>query len=147
MCAAGEVNVAVQLVTAATVMLSTKKVRNNACGLRTCRITRQVVVRAAGVVKVTGSERGDRLPMGSNATTTTVYVVRCEPAPLLLGFVLGPLLEENLRRALIISRGDASVFLTRPISAVLLTVAVAALVVAALPTIRKRREVVFAEEE
>jgi TctA family transporter len=71
----------------------------------------------------------------------------CEPAPLLLGFVLGPLLEENLRRALIISRGDPSVFLTHPISAVLLALAVAALVVAALPAIRKRREVVFAEEE
>ena len=70
----------------------------------------------------------------------------CEPAPLLLGFVLGPLLEENLRRALIISRGDPSVFLTRPISAVLLALAVAALVVAVLPAIRKRREVVFAEE-
>ncbi|HEV7708776.1 MAG TPA: tripartite tricarboxylate transporter permease, partial [Asanoa sp.] len=71
----------------------------------------------------------------------------CEPAPLLLGFVLGPLLEENLRRALIISRGDPSVFLTRPISAVLLTLAVAALAVAILPTIRKRREEVFAEDE
>jgi putative tricarboxylic transport membrane protein len=71
----------------------------------------------------------------------------CEPAPLLLGFVLGPLLEENLRRALIISRGDVSVFLTRPISAALLALAVAALVVAVLPTIRKRREVVFAEED
>src|ERR671915_795537 len=47
----------------------------------------------------------------------------CEPAPLLLGFVLGPLLEENLRRALIISRGDASVFLTRPISAAFLALA------------------------
>ncbi|MCW6004817.1 tripartite tricarboxylate transporter permease [Micromonospora sp. CPCC 205371] len=71
----------------------------------------------------------------------------CEPAPLLLGFVLGPLLEENLRRALIISRGDASVFLTRPISAALLALAAAALVVAVLPAIRKRREVVFADEE
>jgi TctA family transporter len=71
----------------------------------------------------------------------------CEPAPFLLGFVLGPLLEENLRRALIISRGDATVFLTRPLSAALLALAVAALVVAVLPTIRKRREVVFAEEE
>jgi TctA family transporter len=71
----------------------------------------------------------------------------CEPAPLLLGFVLGPLLEENLRRALIISRGDPSVFLTRPLSAALLALAVAALVIAVLPTIRKRREVVFAEEE
>ena len=50
----------------------------------------------------------------------------CEPAPLLLGFVLGPLLEENLRRALIISRGDPSVFLTRPISLALLVLAAAA---------------------
>ncbi|MDQ4052891.1 MAG: tripartite tricarboxylate transporter permease [Actinomycetota bacterium] len=71
----------------------------------------------------------------------------CEPAPLLLGFVLGPLLEENLRRAMIISRGDPSVFVTRPISAVLLLVAVAALVVAVLPAVRRRREVVFSEEE
>lgn len=71
----------------------------------------------------------------------------CEPAPLLLGFVLGPLLEENLRRALLISRGDPSVFLTRPISAVLLLLAVVALVVTALPAIRRKREVVFAEED
>ena len=46
--------------------------------------------------------------------------LRCEPAPLLLGFVLGPLLEENLRRAMILSRGDPTTFLTRPISAALL---------------------------
>jgi TctA family transporter len=70
----------------------------------------------------------------------------CEPAPLLLGFVLGPLLEENLRRALIISRGDPTVFVTRPISAALLVVAVGALVLAVLPAIRSRREVVFQEE-
>jgi putative tricarboxylic transport membrane protein len=71
----------------------------------------------------------------------------CEPAPLLLGFVLGPLLEENLRRALIISRGDPSVFVTRPISLVLLLLAVAALVVAVLPLVRRRREQIFAEED
>jgi putative tricarboxylic transport membrane protein len=71
----------------------------------------------------------------------------CEPAPLLLGFVLGPLLEEHLRRAMIISHGDPSVFVTRPISAVLLLLAVAALVLAVLPGIRRRREVVFVEEE
>jgi TctA family transporter len=70
----------------------------------------------------------------------------CEPAPLLLGFVLGPLLEENLRRALIISRGDPSVFLTRPISLALLVLAAAAVIVAALPAIRRKREVVFAED-
>ena len=71
----------------------------------------------------------------------------CEPAPLLLGFILGPLLEENLRRAMIISRGDPSVFVTRPISLTLLVLAVAALVITVLPTIRKKRDVVFQEPE
>ena len=42
--------------------------------------------------------------------------LECEPAPLLLGFVLGPMMEENLRRALLLSRGDPTVFFTRPIS-------------------------------
>lgn len=71
----------------------------------------------------------------------------CEPTPLLLGFVLGPLLEENLRRALLISHGDPTVFVTRPLSAVLLGVAALALVLSALPMIRKRREVVFVDED
>jgi putative tricarboxylic transport membrane protein len=71
----------------------------------------------------------------------------CEPAPMLLGFVLGPLLEENLRRALIISRGDPTVFLTRPISAGLLVLAAVALVVTVLPAIRRRREEVFTDED
>ncbi|HEX2884618.1 MAG TPA: tripartite tricarboxylate transporter permease, partial [Candidatus Limnocylindria bacterium] len=59
-----------------------------------------------------------------------------EPAPFLLGFVLGPLLEDHLRRALIISRGDPMIFLERPVSAVLLALAVGALFLAVLPTIR-----------
>jgi putative tricarboxylic transport membrane protein len=71
----------------------------------------------------------------------------CEPAPLLLGFVLGPLLEEYLRRSLIISRGDPSVFVTRPLSATLLVLAAVALVVAVLPSVRRKREVVFEEED
>ena len=71
----------------------------------------------------------------------------CEPAPLLLGFVLGPLLEDHLRRSLIISRGDLSIFITRPISAILLAMAAAAIVIAVLPAIRQRREVVFADAE
>jgi putative tricarboxylic transport membrane protein len=71
----------------------------------------------------------------------------CEPAPLLLGFVLGPLLEQHLRRAMIISRGDPSVFVTQPISAGLLVVAGVALVLAILPSIRRQREVVFQEED
>jgi putative tricarboxylic transport membrane protein len=69
--------------------------------------------------------------------------VGCEPAPLLLGFVLGPLLEEHLRRAMIISRGDPSIFFTRPISLALLIGAAIALVAAVLPGIREKREEVF----
>jgi TctA family transporter len=71
----------------------------------------------------------------------------CEPAPLLLGFVLGPLLEEHFRRAMIISRGDASVFFTRPIAGVLLLAAALALAIALLPAIRRKREEVFKEDE
>jgi TctA family transporter len=71
----------------------------------------------------------------------------CEPAPLLLGFVLGPLLEEHLRRAMIISRGDPTVFITRPISATLLALALIAVVIAVLPSIRRKRDEVFVEED
>jgi putative tricarboxylic transport membrane protein len=70
-----------------------------------------------------------------------------EPAPLLLGMVLGPLMEENLRRALLISRGDWSVFLTRPLSAVLMAIAAFLLVLAVLPSLRKKRDEVFVESE
>jgi len=70
----------------------------------------------------------------------------CEPAPLLLGFVLGPLMEENLRRAMLISRGDPSVFVTRPISAGMLLVSVLLLIVIVLPAIRKKRDEVLIEE-
>jgi len=66
-----------------------------------------------------------------------------ESAPMLLGLVLGPPMEENLRRAMVISGGDATVFVTRPISAVLLALTVLMLVVAMLPRIRRRREEVF----
>lgn len=69
----------------------------------------------------------------------------CEGAPLLLGFVLGPLMEENLRRALLLSQGDATVFLTRPISAVLLALAAALLVIVVMPAVRATREQAFKE--
>ncbi len=68
-----------------------------------------------------------------------------EPAPLLLGMVLGPLMEENLRRALLISRGDWSVFVMRPLSAVLIAAAAGLLVLAVLPTLRRKRDEVFVE--
>ncbi len=72
--------------------------------------------------------------------------LECEPAPLLLGFILGPMMEENLRRAMLLSRGDAATFVTRPLSAFLLAVAVLLLIVIALPAIRKKREEAFVED-
>jgi TctA family transporter len=69
-----------------------------------------------------------------------------EPAPLLLGFILGPMMEENLRRALLLSRGDWSVFVTRPLSAVLLGLALALLVVVLLPAVKNKREEAFVED-
>jgi putative tricarboxylic transport membrane protein len=68
-----------------------------------------------------------------------------EPAPMLLGFVLGPLMEENLRRAMLIARGNVTVFVERPISAGLLLVALVLLVLAALPMLRKKREILVAD--
>jgi putative tricarboxylic transport membrane protein len=68
--------------------------------------------------------------------------LECPPAPLLLGFVLGPLMEENLRRALLISRGDPSVFFTRPISLGFMIATALILLIMALPMIKKRREVI-----
>ncbi len=71
----------------------------------------------------------------------------CEWAPFFLGFVLGPLFEHQLRRTMLISGGDWTVFFTRPISAVLLVVAALILIVIALPMISKKREEVFVEED
>ena len=68
-----------------------------------------------------------------------------EPAPMLLGFVLGKLMEEKLRQALILSRGSFSTFVERPVSAGLLLVAVVMLAIALLPSIRKGRDEVFTE--
>jgi TctA family transporter len=69
----------------------------------------------------------------------------CEIAPLILGFVLGPMLEENLRRSLLITDGDFSVFVTRPISLTLLLIAVGLLLATALPAIQARRAEAFSE--
>ncbi len=74
------------------------------------------------------------------------YKLGCEPAPLLLGYILGPMMEEHLRRALLLSRGDWSTFVTRPLSGGLLLAALLMVVVVMLPTIRSKREVAFQEE-
>jgi putative tricarboxylic transport membrane protein len=72
--------------------------------------------------------------------------LECEPAPLLLGFILGPMMEENMRRAMVIARGDFTVFFTRPISAAMLVLAVLALAAVLFPAFRKTREKAFQEE-
>src|SRR5215510_2801712 len=69
----------------------------------------------------------------------------CEPAPMILGFVLGPLMEDNLRRAMRISSGDPMIFVNRPISLGLLIAAAILLLIVALPAIRRRREEAFQE--
>ncbi|MEO8248290.1 MAG: tripartite tricarboxylate transporter permease, partial [Burkholderiales bacterium] len=70
-----------------------------------------------------------------------------EPAPLLLGFILGPMMEENLRRALLLSRGDWSVLVTRPLSASLLAAAALLIVIVAMPAIKNKREAAFQEDD
>ncbi|WP_157267635.1 tripartite tricarboxylate transporter permease [Azohydromonas aeria] len=75
------------------------------------------------------------------------YKLGCEPAPLLLGFILGPMMEENLRRALLLSRGDWSTFMSRPLSAGLLLAALLMIVVVMLPSIKNKREVAFQDAD
>jgi TctA family transporter len=70
----------------------------------------------------------------------------CEPAPMMLGFILGPMMEEFLRRALVLSKGDATILITRPISAVMLGLALVALILVLTPALRKKREEAFQEE-
>ena len=77
------------------------------------------------------------------------FLVRfgAEPAPLLLGFVLGKMLEEQFRRAMLLSDGDPTVFFRRPISATLMLLAILTLLAMTLPTFLKARKTVFREAE
>ena len=74
------------------------------------------------------------------------FKLQCEPAPLILGFILGPMMEENLRRALLLSRGDWSTFVARPVSAGLLIAAALMVIAVLLPALRKKRAVTFKKE-
>jgi putative tricarboxylic transport membrane protein len=73
------------------------------------------------------------------------YKLNCEPAPLLLGFILGPMMEEYLRRALLLSRGDWSTFVSRPLSLSLLLCAVVLLIIVLVPAVKSKREAAFQE--
>ena len=99
-----------------------------------------------GVYSVSSSTFDVLLTAGFGLLGYVFHKLGCEGAPLLLGFVLGPMMEENFRRALLISRGDFTVFVTRPISLGLLLAAAALIVMVALPSIKAKREVAFQEE-
>jgi putative tricarboxylic transport membrane protein len=78
------------------------------------------------------------------------YIFRkldAEPAPMLLAFILGPMMEEFLRRALLISKGDPTILVTRPISLAMLIFAALLIGIVMMPTISKTREKAFHEEE
>jgi putative tricarboxylic transport membrane protein len=96
-----------------------------------------------GIYSVNNSPNDVILTAGFGLFGYALYKFGFEPAPLLLGFVLGKLMEEKLRQALVLSRGDFTTFIENPVSAGLLFVAVIVVVVAVLPTIRKGREEVF----
>jgi TctA family transporter len=73
--------------------------------------------------------------------------LKCEPAPLILGFILGPMMEENMRRAMLLSRGDPMTFLNRPLSLGILVAAAILLLIMTLPSIRSKRDEAFVEEK
>ena len=100
---------------------------------------------AIGVISINNTE-WDVFMMAFFGLAGYVFAkLDCEPAPMLLGFILGPMMEEYLRRALLMSSGDFSVFVTRPISATMLVLSVIALIVVLLPSISKKREETFQE--
>ena len=100
---------------------------------------------AVGVYSILGSVFDILLAAGFGVLGYVIFKLACEPAPLILGFVLGPLMEDNLKRTLLLSEGDASVFVSRPISLCLLIVALALLALILLPNLRRKREEVFVE--
>jgi putative tricarboxylic transport membrane protein len=102
---------------------------------------------AIGVYTISNASFDVSQTAGFGALGVLFFKLECEPAPLLLGFVLGPMMEENLRRAMLLSRGDPMTFLTRPLSAAMLAAAALLLILIVLPNLRKKREVVFEEGE
>jgi TctA family transporter len=82
---------------------------------------------------------------GLSAVAYVLLKLDCEPAPLILGFILGPMMEEQMRRAMMIHFGDITIFFTRPLSAAFLIAAVILMLLIALPSLRAKREVALQE--
>ncbi|WP_394567687.1 tripartite tricarboxylate transporter permease [Bradyrhizobium sp. 31Argb] len=104
-----------------------------------------VVICAIGVYSVNNSSFDVYMTVGFSLLGYVLRKLDAEPAPLLMGFVLGPMVEENFRRSLITSHGDPMVFLQRPISLALLLISAALLISIMMPAIRQRRVEVFQE--
>lgn len=100
---------------------------------------------AIGVFSLNNSDFDIYLMAGFGLFGYVCAKLECEPAPLMLGFIIGPMMEEYLRRALLISRGDSMVFVSSPISATMLAMSILALTVVMLPALRKKREEAFVE--
>lgn len=105
-----------------------------------------VVFSAIGILAISGSATDVVILAGFGVFGYLMSKIGCEPAPLLLGFVLGPMLEEHFRRALLISGGDLLDFMRHPISLGLLVLAVGALIVAVLPGVGRARNRIFVED-
>ena len=99
-----------------------------------------------GVISLNNNAFDVFLMAGFGALGYLFTKLECEPAPMLLGFILGPMMEEYLRRALLISRGDPTVLVTRPISATMLALALISLIIVLSPSISKKREEAFQED-
>ncbi len=106
-----------------------------------------VVICAIGAFSVSNSLLDIQLMAAFGLLGYVFYKLDCEAAPLLLGFILGPMMEEYLRRAMALSRGDFSVFVTRPISATLLALSLFVLALVVLPSFRRTREQAFHEDD
>ncbi|MDF2999267.1 MAG: protein of unknown function transrane [Xanthobacteraceae bacterium] len=104
-----------------------------------------IVFSAIGVFSVNNNIADVLVMAGMGVLGYVLYKLNCEPAPLLLGFILGPMLEENLRRSMLLFRGDALQFFERPLTATLLGIAAVSLIVVLLPNVSRKREVVFKE--
>lgn len=98
-----------------------------------------------GVFSLSNSSFDLYLMVLSAAVGYALLKFGCEPAPMLLGFILGPMIEENLRRALLLSRGDLSVFVSRPLSAMMIAASLILLIVVILPSVKNRRKAILSE--
>lgn len=106
-----------------------------------------IVLCCIGVFSVNNSSFGVYIIAIAGLIGYLLVKLECELAPFVLGFILGPMLEENLRRTMIISDGDPTVFFTRPISGSLMAVAAIALIVVSLPAIGRKRSDVFVDDD